>query len=359
MVDAQLSALWRSCDQALLAIEREISLLVRCCPTNAASEQQRLLERWIAGTPDPPRWSYKPLVSLDRAAETLTRIQAALPTDPISALYAARAQELELERRLVTLVGSPALREQATRRFAFPDPDCVRAADALAQQWATLCAPAPGNALLSDDTSNPLSLYSQMCALVGELRLPFRVTVSDALTAVAATGEGVIAVSSGRLLGSERTRRIVVHEVYGHALPRTRALGSSLGLFQVGSAFGNDVQEGWALCMEIEHHVMDDERRRELGLRHLAAADVAAGADWVETTRALLARGAELGVAMELSARAHRAGGLGRERVYLPAWCQVSAATGHDPDLARWLSTGRVSVEAARTLRETAALWLK
>lgn len=357
MVDAQLSALWRSCDQTLLAIEREISLLVRCCPTNAASEQQRLFEGWSAGTPVEPRWTYKPRASTDRAAETLLRIQTGLPSDPISALYAARAQELELERQLVTLVGSPALREHATRRFAFPEPAFVSAADALAEQWATLCAPTPSNPVLSDDTQSPLSLYSQMCALVGELRLPFRVTVSDALTAMAATGEGVIAVARGRLLGSERTRRIVVHEVYGHALPRERSLRLSLGLFQTGSAFGNDVQEGWALSMEIEHGVMDDERRRELGLRHLAAADVAAGADWVESMRALIARGTELGTALELAARAHRAGGLGRERVYLPAWCQVSAALNHDPDLGRWLGAGRVNVDAARTLRETATSW--
>jgi hypothetical protein len=366
VADAQLTTIWRSCDRALLAVERDVSLLLRCCPTNAASEHQRLLECWRGGEPAQPRWSYLPAAPLDRAQLTLERVLQLLPQDPISRLYADRVQELELERQLATVVGSPALRQLATQRFAFPDPVAVGAADALAEQWSGLVGAgdsvlAPlepgGSSIRSDAEEDPRSLYAQMCRAVGELRLPFRVTLSDALTAAAATGEGVIAIARGRTMSVARAHRIVIHEVYGHVLPRVRAGALPLGLLQVGSRLGNDVQEGWALEMEAAHHVMDDDRRRELGLRHIAAASVAAGADCVETTRTLLERGAPLEFALELCARAQRGGGLGRERIYLPAWCQVRDTLSDEPNLGEWLGAGRLSVDAARVVCEQRGFW--
>jgi hypothetical protein len=65
-------------------------------------------------------------------------------------------------------------------------------------------------------------------------------------------------------------------------------------------------------------------------------------------------RGATLGDALALAARAHRGGGLAREVVYLPALCRVANALTADPSLETWLEHGRVSVEAAHELRRLA-----
>jgi hypothetical protein len=287
----------------------------------------------------------------------LDRLAAALPEDVVSRLYFGRVEELDLERRIASSVGSAELLGLARQRYRFPDAQCLSAADALAETWSRLEPTSSADLVASDDAADPRSLYASMCRVMGELRLPFRVAISEALSAAAATGESVVAVATGRMLGAARTRRIVIHEIYGHVLPRVRAAALPLGLFGVGSSLGNDVQEGWALSQEIAHDVMDDERRRELGLRHLAAHGVARGADWIETTRLLLDRGAQVPEAIELSARAHRGGGLARERIYLPAWCHVRDALDEQPELAHWLGRGRISVHAARVLKDARGSW--
>jgi hypothetical protein len=194
-----------------------------------------------------------------------------------------------------------------------------------------------------------------MCRAVGQLRLPVRVTLSDALIAAAATGENLIVVARDRMLSANDTRRIVLHETLGHALPRHRASLEDLGLFAAGSAFGNDEQEGYALFLETRGGVMDAARRRELSLRHVAALAVHAGANWIETTARLIADGAELHGAAMIASRVHRAGGLAREVVYLPALCRVNRAIGQEPVVEDWLGRGRLSLEAIACLRRLGA----
>jgi hypothetical protein len=79
---------------------------------------------------------------------------------------------------------------------------------------------------------------------------------------------------------------------------------------------------------------------------------VEARADFVDTARLLLDRGADLDDALRIAARVHRGGGLGREAVYLPALLRVEAALAADAGLDRVLAAGRIAVDAAPVLRE-------
>jgi hypothetical protein len=64
----------------------------------------------------------------------------------------------------------------------------------------------------------------------------------------------------------------------------------------------------------------------------------------------LVSLGASLEQASELTLRAHRGGGLGRELVYLPAYFMLRAAFAGEPGLERWLERGRLDLETARRL---------
>jgi hypothetical protein len=86
-------------------------------------------------------------------------------------------------------------------------------------------------------------------------------------------------------------------------------------------------------------------------LRHLVALDVAAGASAEDCVVALGRFGCTLDDAAALYARVARGGGLCRELQYIPAWLRFRTVSSEDPELADWLSQGRVSVEAARVLR--------
>jgi hypothetical protein len=243
----------------------------------------------------------------------------------------------------------------ARLRFASVDETSEARARRTAEAWAGLDDERSETSVLSDDASDPRSLYRRLLSEVGRLRLPFRVETC-ALAAAAATGDGVILVARGRKLSLRATERIVVHEVLGHALPRCRAGAEDEPLFRVGSARGNDEQEGYALYLEREHGHLDATRKRELGLRHLAAILVHEGADWVETVRALQSRSVGDEGAVAIASRAHRGGGLAREFVYLPALERVTLAAQQDRTMLDWLGRGRLDLRTIATLRGKEAL---
>jgi hypothetical protein len=139
------------------------------------------------------------------------------------------------------------------------------------------------------------------------------------------------------------------------------AARAPIGLFAHGTANGADDQEGRALAIEQRAGLLGPARRVELARRHLACRTVAAGADFVESQRALMNAGAPLDDALRIAARAHRgggrrgggccAGGLARERVYLPAMLRVAALLERDRSADRVLSVGQVACDCVALLR--------
>jgi hypothetical protein len=160
------------------------------------------------------------------------------------------------------------------------------------------------------------------------------------MIALAATGPGLIVVRRGVRMSRAAVERTVLHEIDGHARPRARAHG----IFAVGTAEGSDGQEGRAIALEEAAGMLDDHRRRELGLRHRAALTMRQGADFVETVRSL---DVEPEDAARLAARVHRGGGLGREISYINHFKRFQRAS---PPVRALMAHGRVSVAASERL---------
>jgi len=344
---------WERAAAALLRWASGQVRLIGCAtPTNFA-EQITKLERGLQRRgPSTPQFSYNPLQlpevidRLRRAADELGRGEG------LATLYARRADELALEAEMCGVVGSPRLTKLARRRYA-PRDGFDGAAEALARRWLDASGPRTpsGEASLSHDVGDPRSLLSRMRAEVGRRRLPVRVLVLGELSALAATGPGVVYVAQGKRLSPRATARCVLHEIEGHVLPRLRAAAQPLAIFALGSARGSDDQEGRALLLEKQADMLSAGRRRELGRRHLAALSMRQGANLVQTARLLMTDGgATPETAARIAARIHRGGGLGREIVYLPAMLRVQAAQRSDPTLEHVLRCGQVSVAAAGAL---------
>jgi hypothetical protein len=208
----------------------------------------------------------------------------------------------------------------------------------------------------SDDERDPGSLLCRLRDEIGKRRLPLRVLISANLASLAATGDGFVQIVAARSMSRRDVERTVLHEIEGHVLPRLAGAQASIGIFGIGTARGSDDQEGRALALEREKGFLDHGRRVELALRHVAARAVEASADFPSTVRLLLDRGAALADALRLAARVHRGGGLAREAVYLPALLRVEAAIAADSGVDAVLAQGRVSVDAAPTLRAWVAL---
>jgi hypothetical protein len=159
----------------------------------------------------------------------------------------------------------------------------------------------------------------------------------------------VVRVRAGVRLSASVGRRIALHEVEGHLLPRVSG-GELGGVFLAGSARASEDEEGRAILLEERAGLFDGVRRAELGRRYLAATSVREGAEFSETVDLLLETGAELTAAVELGCRVHRGGGLGRELVYLAGYQRVAAALAERPELELWQRRGRVSLAAAALL---------
>jgi hypothetical protein len=341
-------------DLLFLRAERTIALLDRCRAKNQAAEIERVRRAWRAGRRVDARFEYAPASQL---AELRSALEATAKncenTGPWGSLYAERAAELDREAAVVEAIGTSEFAARAAARFPIETGLSGDESEARAEGWAAPAAkPSRTTAARSDDERDPHSLISAMRRVVGELRLPFRVVLVKALWCAAATGDGLILVRSGMRHAPRAVRRIVVHEIEGHALPRQRAVAESCGLFAVGSAGGSDDEEGRALLLERRAGCLDAARRAELARRHLAGLCVRRGSSWSETAELLIERGTPIDEAIEIASRAHRGGGLGRELVYLPALFRVAAALDDDPELEDWLQRGRLSVAAARRLRE-------
>ena len=268
------------------------------------------------------------------------------------ALYAERARELDQEAALAEVIGSPAFAERARVRFPTESGEHGDRAALWAKDWAELGEvdePEPRHR--SDDLRDPDSLISAMYGAIGESRLAWRVEVREELECAAVTADRVVVVRAGLFHGTNDVRRIVVHELFGHVLPRERAQRQPSGLFRVGSARSAEDEEGRALWIEQRAGCFGASRRTELARRHLAALAVRDGAQWSEVVELLLSTGAALEPALSLAARVSRGGGLAREIVYLPALSRVRQALESEPELEGWMRRGRISVNAARRLR--------
>lgn len=338
--------------QALSEASTQIRVIASNTPTNLREELDRLNACWRSGAAV-PRFCYAAPPDLAALRGALLGLADELDgLDGLGAVYASRARELETEAALCEHAGGPGLWAAARRRYARRDA-FEGQADDVAAAWLDERAPAVTDTATtrSDDEHEPTSLLSRLRQELGRRRLPLRVLVSKNLASLAATGEGFVQIVAERALSPRDVERTVLHEIEGHVLPRQASTSAPIGIFTLGTARGSDDQEGRALALERAAGFLDHGRRREIALRHQAARSVAAGADFVATARLLLDRGAPLADALRITARVHRGGGLGREAVYLPALLRVEAALGADASLDHVLGAGRVSVEAAATLR--------
>jgi hypothetical protein len=200
----------------LLHASREIQLLAALSPVNAASERPRLAQELREGGNPRPRWAYAAVahrevrVALEAARHVLTGAEAS----PASRATLDRIRELQVEAELCAAAGTGDVGRLGRLRFAQPEAATVCEASALSRAW--LKEPArddTGDArtLTPSDGEDPRSLLMCMRAEVGRRRLPFSVVVHPSLAPIAATGEGVILVASGRPLRDEDVARTVLH----------------------------------------------------------------------------------------------------------------------------------------------------
>jgi hypothetical protein len=346
-------------ERLLTRASHEVRVLSALTPTDAQPERARLITDLRAGRLSSPRWTYapRPHDELQRALGAAESILERGELSPIETLLLERTRELSLEAAMCASAGRPELARLARARFEPRLPRVARAASELCAAW--LGEPQqddPGPRRASDDP-DPRSLLSLMRTAVGRLRLPFTVVESPWLAPLAATGERVILVATDRLVPDEDALRTVLHEIEGHARPRTESVRAPSPLFRIGTARGVDDQEGRAVLLEERAGLLGPRRKRQLAARHRAVEAMLGGAAFPDVTGMLVgACGLEASEAVIVAERAFRGSdgsraGLGRERIYLESLVRVRehlAARPQDDDV---LAMGQIAVGSLETLR--------
>lgn len=349
-------------EDRLLAVEREIRLLDRATPRNFWAEVERLSGTRMADG-DAPRFRYaaRPC-DLPRLERELAETEAALsrefgPSGDVDAralvtatLLSERARELVLECRLVSSEGRRVDRALAAERFAV-DESLERQAQELAEAWlgARALEADDGSELEADGGSaRAVSLAEELGRLAAAAGLAFLIEERPIATLAAVTERSLL-VRTGALVSASEARRVFAHEVVAHLLPRLRA-GVEGPPYRVGTCEADADEEGRAILCEERAMALGSARKRQLGLRHLAAVSVRSGRPFAEARVELTRRGASEREVVEVLCRVLRGGGLAREIVYLPGYLRVKRALEAEPRLERELERGRVSIAAARRL---------
>jgi hypothetical protein len=356
---ASSSAWYAPIERLLTRAAHEVRVLSALTPTDAQAERARLIAELDAGRASAPRWTYaaRPHDELRRALDAAEGILERGDLGPVETLFLARTRELGLEAAMCACAGRPELARLARARFEPHAPRVARAASELCASWL---AEAPGCGLgphRPSDAPDPRSLLSLMRAAVGRLRLPFTVVESPWLAPLAATGERVILVATGRLVADEDARRTVLHEIEGHARPRAQSVHAPSPLFRIGTARGNDDQEGRAVLLEERAGLLGPRRRRQLAARHRAVEAMLGGASFADVAVAMVRGcGLEPAEAVIVAERAFRGGdgthpGLGRERVYLESLVRVREHLAARPQDDAMMASGQIAVGSLDALR--------
>jgi hypothetical protein len=349
--------------EALLLAEKQIRLLERVRPLRLSIELERLVSIWNEGREPVPQLCYAPVPDLSRLRRGLALlIERSSELGPYGPWFESRALEFALDAAMVEGVGTPAFGAIAMKRFPLPLAGEAVRVDSLVGEWASVEELDDTSRLYrSDDSFEPNSLYSIIQEKLREVGLTATIQLEKDLSSVAAVGDNTVSIRIGAQLSVRQSRRVAVHEVLAHLIPRKNAQLSS-GLLKCGSAGSDADEEGRAILIEERSTFMDAVRKQELTFRHLACVWSRHGADFVQVIRGLRERGASVSNAVVIALRCFRGsarancsndiglGGLGREIVYLPAYLRIKEAFAASPNLEYWFERGRTSLKYAQFL---------
>lgn len=327
--------------------------------SNAPAERARLVAAIAAGESPTPRWKLerRPVdPSLHRALDGARRWIETLGTHPLARLYAARLDELAIDLAMLEALGrAPLVRQLAARRYGTGTSVVCHAgrerllADVAREILARGPAPSEPRELPPDGGPGSMAGALRVAALAAGLSIEVR--VEPRLGAGAAAGDRTIFVASRRF-GQREARRLVAHELLGHAVAAANGATHPLRIVETGTAGSFADQEGTAIALEAEAGTLDEPRLRVLAARVVATDRMHAGATFAETARMLFR---DLALPVELAVvtaeRAFRGGGVARDAAYLAGYLAVRAALDRGETTLDELRQGRVSLSALPALR--------
>ncbi len=348
-------------DRMLVGVARRARLLPALVPDNVVSERARLLDGLENGRPVEPRWLFSRQCPSRAIFDALDAARARTRGLPgfVADAYLERLDELEIDLHILGALadphGSKRARALGKRRFGTgSDRVNGEVLHDVARRWLDEVGEVTEEPR-TVPAEGPESLASAMRSVASAAGLGLEVKVEPRLAAGAATGDRTIFLADRRF-GVRESRRLIAHEILGHAVAAENGRYWPLGIFSAGAADAFADQEGLALVLEEEAGVFDPERRRTLALRVLASDWVHDGASFVEVaTRLSREHGLGPAAALAIAERTCRGNGVARDVAYLRGYLRVRSAIDGGLPLSA-LRAGRISIALAQKLKRLSEL---
>lgn len=337
-------------DALLVRIAHDARVLPALMPSNAAIERARLVDLVGRGDAPVPKWELARRridAVLWRAIDEARALSRDRLPRPLRDLYLARLDELGVDLAMIEAIGDPVrVRPLAARRFGTGMREVV-----LDDGPVRVSAVARGLLERLEPHEEARTVHAEELAAIlrdaavaaGLPRL--QVTIDARLVAGAATGDRGVFLAA-RCFGRTECRRLVVHEILGHAVAAANAVMQPLRIFEVGTAGSFADQEGLAICLEEQAGALDAHRMRVLAARVLATDRLHSGASFGETARTLFKQhGFSAETSVLITERAHRGGGVARDAGYLYGYLRVRAALESGAATVDALRAGRVGLD--------------
>ncbi len=340
--------------RALRVAEGQIILLARSHPTNWLELHSRLTEKWKSGQPEEPVFQFAPPPDLSNLRRALGLLEKWSEAQGLwGEIFAARCRELQLEAEIVEHVGDPSIQDRAQRRFRVEGDDHCESLRQLAGNWVQF-GPSSESAetIRSDDERDDRSLICQMRHELAARGFPFSVKLEGRLASHATVDDKFVWIRPRVHLSAQESKRIVLHEVYGHVARRVAVTSPENAGYACGTAGADADEEGRALWLEDASGLFDSTRRVEIGRRHLAADACRHGATFSDTVKLLIEVDTPTERAISMALRVWRGGGIAREIVYLGAFCRAQKVLGESTEIEDWMKRGRISFAVAARLAE-------
>ena len=336
---------------ALTVAEAQIILLARSHPTNWLELQTRLIEKWKLGHPEDPVFLFAPPPNLAKLRHALDQLEKwSEDQGPWGEIYAARCRELRLEAEIAEHIGDATVRGRARRRFSVHGANSGSLIQ-LARTWIQLEQSSDSKETIrSDDESDDRSLICQMRCELQRCGFSYPVRLENRLASHATVDDKFVWLKPQVYLLPNESKRIVIHEVYGHVARRVAVKSPENAGFACGTSGADADEEGRALWLEDSAGLFDSTRKADIGRRHWVSEACREGATFSDAVRSLIELNTTIEKAINMALRVWRGGGIAREIVYLDAYCRAKKALSESPELESWMQRGRLSIDVARRL---------
>ncbi len=299
-------------DRAISSVDRRMAFLLHVTPVNVAEA----CEEFTGSATDGPSFEYRPLPFDPRAEAARLAELPELAGGGWGGLVQAKRREVVIRLEMLGRRGTAGFRELADLLYGGVTKELAALAhhllDVIPPADPVRRAPGVGAAEIARRATAEVAAYR---ALLPELDCRVEVRPDVAGMVVEA---GNLLIGQDTVVPPERVQALLHHEIGTHVLTHANGGRQPLRLMQDGLAGYEELQEALGVLAEHLSGGLSPPRLRRLAERVAAVASMQAGATFRETYELLGGRwGLAPGAAFRVAMRAHRAGGLAKDLVYL------------------------------------------